>query len=501
MAKTLALNTADFFPALQKCPDSIAHDFEKFPELIDPDLDLHIHTMANVDAPLPSPLPLRAVENLKQSPNRHPSPQPTHFSYKNGNGNGHRVLRSATLGYIAPEFKGKQQQQEKGKRFHHASRRTEKAGLAGQRPALLCSPRLGASRARWTYPSPYPNPMRGPLTDISVVKEQILKAAWIPEAIVDDQIEWFYNELGIDDVYFQLESVDAIVSHITSLYAAKVGAFARADKKEEIRLDMEASDHAIYIDTSEAGVTNMRGPRYEHRLEEKYLDATATNATYRVETFRSPGNLSGTGSSKTTLRCYFVYQCQFVDSNPSPTETRLELISDRQFLAKATQNTKQIYQEIIEIAVTRTGPVIEVFDIAGSQEKRLVVAFRRRTAAGMFSALSDLYHYYGVTSSRKYVEQFSNGITVICLYLKPATNLDKIFPALDASIHQITKEISLLYCIPQNKFQPLFASGRLSLQETIYAHCLWVFVQHFLNRLGKKRCLNFAISSLMGFRI
>jgi glutamate dehydrogenase len=47
------------------------------------------------------------------------------------------------------------------------------------------------------------------------------------------------------------------------------------------------------------------------------------------------------------------------------------------------------------------------------------------------------------------------------------------------------KEVSLLYCIPQNKFQNYFISGRLSLQETIYAHCVWVFVGHFLNRLGK----------------
>ena len=47
------------------------------------------------------------------------------------------------------------------------------------------------------------------------------------------------------------------------------------------------------------------------------------------------------------------------------------------------------------------------------------------------------------------------------------------------------KEVSLLYCIPQNKFRTHFASGRLSLQETIYAHCVWVFVGHFLNRLGQ----------------
>jgi glutamate dehydrogenase len=312
--------------------------------------------------------------------------------------------------------------------------------------------------------------------------------AWVPEKLIDEQISWFYNDLGIDDVYFELESVDAIASSITSLYAAKVAAFARVDKRQEIRLDMEAEDHAIYIDTSEPGVSNIAGPRYEQRLESKYLDTSTDNVSFRVETFRSPGNLAGSVPSKTTMRCYFVYQCEFVDSKPSATETRLEVIADRMFLAKATKNTKQIYQEIIELAAARTGPVIEVFDIEGSNEKRLVVAFRRKTAQGMFSALSDLYHYYGVTSTRKYVEQFSNGICVICVYLKPAVNLEGLskFPPLELSIHQITKEISLLYCIPQNKFQSLFASGRLSLQETIYSHCLWVFVQHFLNRLGKQ---------------
>jgi glutamate dehydrogenase len=73
------------------------------------------------------------------------------------------------------------------------------------------------------------------------------------------------------------------------------------------------------------------------------------------------------------------------------------------------------------------------------------------------------------------------------MYLKPVPGqtLNTRFPPIEQSIHQIAKEISLLYCIPQNTFQSLFASGRLSLQETIYGHCVWVFVQHFLNRLGK----------------
>lgn len=52
---------------------------------------------------------------------RHPSPQPTHISTPL-NGNGHRVLRSATVGYIAPAFTGKTEQMKKGERFPYLRR-------------------------------------------------------------------------------------------------------------------------------------------------------------------------------------------------------------------------------------------------------------------------------------------------------------------------------------------------------------------------------------------
>ncbi|KAJ3464069.1 hypothetical protein MRS44_008855 [Fusarium solani] len=342
------------------------------------------------------------VANLKAEASRGPSPQPTHFSVplSNGNGNGHRVLRSATVGYIAPEFTGKKAQKE-------------------------------------------------------AVKDIIKQAGLVPEAQIDEQIEWFYEKLGIDDVYFHIETPAVISTHITSLYAAKVAAFAREDKQEEIRIDMEANDHAIYIDTSIAGKTNVGGPRYEERLEAKYIDHVVPVPDPPAQT--------------------------------DPKETNLEKIADQGFLQKATANTKQIYQDIIELAVGRAGPVIEVFDIEDTDEKRMVVAFRSRSAHGLFSALSDLYHYYGVTSSRKYLEQFSNGITVMSVYLRPAPQVDgqaTQFPSYEESIDQISKEVSLLYCLPHNKFHNLFLSGQLSLQESVYAHSAWVFVQHFLNRLG-----------------
>ncbi|CZT14249.1 probable glutamate/leucine/phenylalanine/valine dehydrogenases [Ramularia collo-cygni] len=362
--------------------------------------------------------------------NGQPSPQPTHLGVPGGIP--HRILQEKGSGYIAPEFQGKAQQMEQ-------------------------------------------------------VMDAVEARGFIPVDLVDAETKWFYNELGIDDMYFSTEAADAIVSHIHSLYAAKVAAYARDDKKLEIRLDKEAIDHAVYIDTSTPGISQVDGSQFEQRLENKYLDSNNRGLdSYRVESFRSPSKIPG--GSEQTLRCYFVYQSSFKNKTPHPKETNISELGDERFLQKATPNTLEVYQSIMDAVVLRTGPVIDMYDVVGSREKRLVVGFKQGSALGMFAALSHLYHYYGLTSSRKYVEQFSNGITIMSIYLLPApsVNIAAKHPPIEASIHQIMKEVSLLYCIPQNQLQPHFNSGRLSLQESTYAHCVWVFVQHFLNRLGNE---------------
>ncbi|KAF2664764.1 NAD-specific glutamate dehydrogenase [Microthyrium microscopicum] len=392
-----------------------------------------------------SPLPVRQenvpgglkptnklLDQIIRTPDRMPSPQPTHLSVPGRpQPYPHKVLHEEGSGYLAPKFEGKDEQMEK-------------------------------------------------VMDAVEVKN------FIPSEFVETEVKWFYNELGIDDQYFQTETTHAIVAHIHSLYAAKVAAYARDDSHVEIRLDKEASDHAVYIDTSKPGITRMDGPRYEERIDEKYLNGSNQTRSYRVETFRSNSLLPG--SQDNMLRCYFVYQNQFNEGEFAETETDIEKVGDKRFLQKATKNTKDMYQQLLTNAAGRTGPVIEYYDIYGTIEKRLVIAYKQGSALGLFSAMSDLYHYYGLTSSRKYVEQFANGYTIISVYLKPASS-DIYTPRnipIESSIHQIVKELSLLYCIPQNKFQSHFATGRLSLQETIYAHCVWVFSNHFINRLGSE---------------
>lgn len=66
------------------------------------------------DTPAPKP----ALSIQPEEATRKPSPQPTHFSVPLVpivQSNGHRVLRSATVGYVAPTFAGKFEQMKDGK--------------------------------------------------------------------------------------------------------------------------------------------------------------------------------------------------------------------------------------------------------------------------------------------------------------------------------------------------------------------------------------------------
>lgn len=102
-------------------------DFEEcvsFPTYIDP-FDSSEDTFAESDdttamdsSTASSPLSNKLVDSIKEEPSRHASPRPTEISahpISRTNGNGYRVLRSATVGYIAPEFKEKADQMRQGK--------------------------------------------------------------------------------------------------------------------------------------------------------------------------------------------------------------------------------------------------------------------------------------------------------------------------------------------------------------------------------------------------
>ncbi|KAK6464753.1 NAD-specific glutamate dehydrogenase [Scheffersomyces coipomensis] len=342
------------------------------------------------------------------------------------------------------------------------------------------------------------SPFSGKKDQYEQVLDILDSTGFIPESLIESEARWFYESLGIDDVFFARESANGIANHIHSLYSCKVQAFSNEfdETKDDalIQYKREAEDHAVFFETSNAissSASTKSRNRFEERIDDKYIDPSNLSSSYRAEFFSAPLSyktdpiLAGVYQKNNKIsnqwfNCYFVYKNQYEFENISKDETDLNKIGDSTFLKIASPNTKQLYSDIVKNVITTTGPVIRHFPIEDSEEYRVVIGFRQKTSARYSSALSDLANYYKLQTTRKYIEQFANGITIISMYV---TSKQKKSPV-DLSIYQVIKEASLLYCIPHNFFHHRFVKGELSLQESVYAQSGVIFVTHFLNRLG-----------------
>jgi len=56
--------------------------------------------------------------------------------------------------------------------------------------------------------------------------------------------------------------------------------------------------------------------------------------------------------------------------------TDIRSVSDAAFLDKASDHTIDIYQEVMNEVERRSGPVIEMFEVEESRERRIVIGFK-----------------------------------------------------------------------------------------------------------------------------
>lgn len=86
---------------------------------------------------------------------------------------------------------------------------------------------------------------------------------FVPRELVANEVGWFYNNLGIDDTYFQNESTEVITDHIIALFGAKVLAYTKHDP-EKLFIDLEKINEngsgATFIHNSSPGITATAGP-------------------------------------------------------------------------------------------------------------------------------------------------------------------------------------------------------------------------------------------------
>ncbi|BGP01719.1 NAD-specific glutamate dehydrogenase [Rhodotorula toruloides] len=248
---------------------------------------------------------------------------------------------------------------------------------------------------------------------------------FLPELLVPPEVDWFYSQLGIDDRYFSLTSPQEVADHVESLYGAK--------------------SSAVYIFTSPPGVSLANGPQYKQRIDSQYLDNSNPTDAWRLESYRAipPATISGDDvndgapieSVAAQLRSYFVSKCDFVDTKLDEQDllkpgVNIREVGDKTFLEKATDNTLEIYQELMDEALRRMGPVVAAYDVENSQNLR-------------------------------------NGVTIISLYLHPLQGIPN-----EGNILQIINELLLIYVLPSNS---LFTGLQLSVQESTYIYSAWVF--------------------------
>lgn len=193
------------------------------------------------------------------------------------------------------------------------------------------------------------------------VTELLHEKGYIPDSLIQAEVEWFYRGLGIDDTYFALESPATIADHVTALFGARVLAHTKHTPSLDVDLQKEADDGsgALYIHSSQPGRGNKGKPAWERRIDELYLNNTTLSHSYRLESYRSAGPVSA--QSQQQLRCYFLTKSDFVQPIPklgSAESTDIRRVSDKNFLARASENTLSMYQDVMTEVLRRSGPVI-----------------------------------------------------------------------------------------------------------------------------------------------
>lgn len=193
------------------------------------------------------------------------------------------------------------------------------------------------------------------------VAELLRAKAFVPASLVDAEVQWFYHGLGIDDNYFALESPTTISDHVMALYGAKILAYTNHTPSLDVDLEKEADDGsgAIYIHSSHLARLKEGKPQWERRIDERYLNKTTLDRSYRLESYRSAGSVSAQSSQQ--LRCYFLAKSDFIQPIPeagTPEFTDIRKVSDKNFLARASPNTLDMYEEVMTEALRRSGPVI-----------------------------------------------------------------------------------------------------------------------------------------------
>jgi glutamate dehydrogenase len=297
---------------------------------------------------------------------------------------------------------------------------------------------------------------------------------------VFQEVEHFYNALGISDYYFEHFPPHIIAGHVHCFIAAKKLAIA-SGRTENIQLgnEDEVRGTAFYICPNRSDLQTA----VEQSIEDKFLgegyDAEVavkkenTKNAISIRHFLSQGTAGP--DSDTRLHLYFVDRHEFMNSDVEESETDIWKISSGIFLRDKKPLARDRYEAILKKGVKKLSPVVELFD--EGEQVIIMISYRKGTTHSYFSSLTHLLNANNLTIVSQFLETFANGLAVCSIYFR---GQDK------KALENVIQQASILYILPRTGLSSLWQEKKLTLEEISYAFAGWKFAYHFMNRQSEE---------------
>jgi glutamate dehydrogenase len=282
-------------------------------------------------------------------------------------------------------------------------------------------------------------------------------------SLIMTEIDNYYNRLGLDPIYFELFTPTQISKHIHSFIAAKKVALI-SQTPQKLRVDMQSDDNYVAIYTDE-----------EHqRVENDVTEFMESSPDAFHTTFMRSKQPAIEGMDQ-HLCIYHVHRTKF--ENPVETSDDIYLAASADFLKTKPQSVIDENSNLMHEAMVKPFPVIHISDVSGTNLKNLRIGHRteRQKNSGeheVFSRqLHEIHARLGVTSTitKKYVDTFSNGLTIYSLF----------FVASDDVVKRVMQYSSLAFLLPETIISPYFMNGNISGHEYLYYHAVARFAYYF----------------------
>ncbi|MEZ7892459.1 MAG: NAD-glutamate dehydrogenase [Candidatus Wallbacteria bacterium] len=297
------------------------------------------------------------------------------------------------------------------------------------------------------------------LKEIEQIEKILTEKSNLSHDVIRKSMDWYLNELGLHEYYFNSTPVEEIAKHIESIKAAEIIAQNFPQDNVDVNLKTEQADRAVYLvdDYPEKSV------EVERAFEKKYN-------TYRLECYRTPG----VRNQKSHLRIYFIYTPEF-KKNVKEYNTYSNACEVK-FFESALPETNKRYEEAWKASVKMEAPYVKIKEAEG--ETNIIVVLNSDSDDTFISKFSDVLSTYGLYTNRKYVTPFANGKTIYSFYINKISDKEVL--------DNIKEDITLVAILPKTPIAKLFTRNILNAQETLFAVSNSEFAHQFLTTLNQE---------------